>query len=372
MSLEYSPALHRKGTIKVQLNASDVIPQHYSIYQKVSLMTNKMWDCELTGNHLKAEYWRRRLVRFEGNSLAEKRKKLQKIHRREAAQLERKFDGKCQVIVDAYSAEIEALNDDSVSFVQRLKQNHCEDRKILTFALKESYGTARINKRILDLRKMEFALGRSKQFVEAQQVKELIERLQKGKAEQHFAAQLEKDSSAKQQLDKEHKQELRGLLNKLALRKTKLYKNFQAELLKLETWKAVHDSRLRNDELKLEKKLHALAPPRRARKISHLLDDRNDDDPAATRILKRCTSINAALRSYRRTRSLFDASANLQFLGQSQQALERENERLATVHSQRLDGWDRRTRHVVFSADFVQFVDGMQRGRRVFVQGDDV
>ena len=106
------------------------------------------------------------------------------------------------------------MNEESIELIQRLKKHQKSDKKILKYALKQNYGNVKINKHILELRKIEYSLGRSQKFIEAQRVKEEIEKLQKHRVEQHFMEQIKKDRESKEKLGVEHKKEMKTLLNK--------------------------------------------------------------------------------------------------------------------------------------------------------------
>ena len=363
VKLKQTPSLKWASSITIKLNDSDVIPSNLGTNGKIAWMTNKMWDYELSGNHLKAEYWRRKLEKFKGSSITTKRKQLRKIHKTENKKLQKEFDEKCEEIVNLYTLKIEKLNEESIELIQRLKSHQSEDRKVLKYALKTNYGNVGINKQILELRKVEYALGQSQKFIEAHRIKEQIEMLQKQRVAQHFMKQIKKDKEAREKLDIEHKKEMKHLLNKLAMRKTSLYRKLQKELYKLEIWKSVHDKRMdtehHKDLLKLEKKLLAQAPPKHENRISHILNDDEflvkENQEKTDETLKENVR-QKVLRAFRRSQSLYDATKSFSFVEDSRSSMHAENERFEQMRNDKLDG--KKGMDVVLSGVFNQYING--------------
>ena len=369
MAMQY-PGSKKFKTVTISKTKDDQIPSILSPSAQKILMSNKMWKCEIVGNHLKAEYWRRKIEKIKTSSKTARSKKLEKFYENEFKMLQLEFDEKCREVVDFYAVEIGNLNESSIAMIDALKLQQLEDQRVLKYALKSACGNARINKRILGLRKIEYSLGQSQKFLEAQGVKEEIEALQKRIGAQYFDRKMVKDRSIRQQLGNQHKKEMKQLLNKLALKKTLLYNKLQRELKKLENWKATHDGRLdshyKKDFLKLDGKLLAEAPRSHQNRIDHILHpDFEDVNAGASSFLQGPRTSKHALREYRRSQSLYDSTKELTFLEASKQALDSELQRKLTQNE------NKNKLRFATKGLFTQYIDGDDETHIVLVEFDD-
>ena len=370
IAMQY-PGSAKFKTMIVEKNADDQIPPNLNPNKKMTFMSNKMWECEVVGDHIKAEYWRRKIEAIKSLSKQERGKKLEHFYKKEFKALQLEFDQKCREVVDFYTQQIGNLNESSIVNIDALKLQQSEDQRVLKYALRSSFGGARINKHILSLRKIEYSLGQNKKFMDAQRVKEEIEALQRNKVQQCIQEKMYKDRGVKEQLVQQNKLEMRQLLNKLALKKALLYNKLQHELKKLENWKATHDDRLdshyKKDFLKLNGKLLAAAPRSHQNRVDFILNpDFEQVNDEQSEFLKGPKSSKHALYKFRRSQKLYDLPKELKFVRNSKQALDAELNKALAMNENKIANDVKVTK-----GSFIQYIDGDDQSHAVWVEYDD-
>ena len=237
----FEQALHQS----LQDISSDTTPNEEELQQRYDDIEAQLIECNLKRNYKEAQRLSLELDKIDELRKERKHEAIERLHANEIRSIKIYFDKQCKSVVEKYSTKIEKFAWKMDKHINDIKIRHENEAIKLKESLSNSFPKIALNKRLIELRTLEFNMANERRFIEAENIKNEIKNIEKELILIANQNKMDNDIKILSDLKIQHKNEIDNIIKKLITQKEQLYVELKNELNGLENWKKQQYKRLK-------------------------------------------------------------------------------------------------------------------------------